>query len=223
MFDLERGVQGLSVITPELNNVLEMMGQNRVPPAWGAYYFSLKSLSRWLEDLIGRMEFFLEWCQRGLPFVFNMSCFTYPQGFTTALLQRFSRKSFGANIVSIDKLEFDFLIIQRPVGDIQDYAKDGAYVTGLVLEGAKWNEEKMHLTEPGVMELECPMPVIHFKPINRRKPPTNVYSCPVYYYPIRAGTVSRDSYIMSIDLKSGEQNAEYWIKRGTALLLSTAN
>jgi len=111
LFDLERGVQGLSVITPELNNVLEMMGQNRVPPKWGSYYFSLKSLSRWLEDLIFRMDFFMEWCQRGLPFVFNMSCFTYPQGFTTALLQRFSRKSFGANIVSIDKLEFDFLII----------------------------------------------------------------------------------------------------------------
>lgn len=26
LFDLERGVQGLSVITPDLNNVLEMMG-----------------------------------------------------------------------------------------------------------------------------------------------------------------------------------------------------
>jgi dynein heavy chain len=109
--DLEKGVQGLQVITPDLQDVMEMMGQNRVPPVWGSYYFSLKSLSRWLEDLIMRMEFFSEWCSRGLPFVFNMSCFTYPQGFTTALLQRFSRKSFGANIVSIDKLEFDFLII----------------------------------------------------------------------------------------------------------------
>jgi dynein heavy chain len=150
------------------------------------------------------MEFFGEWCNRGLPFVYNMSAFTYPQGFTTALLQRFSRKSFGANIISIDKLEFDFIITNRPVLDIQEYPKDGGYVTGLVLEGAKWHEEKGYLCEPEVMELEVPMPVIHFKPIQRRKKLDSLYSCPVYYYPIRSGTVSRDSYIMSIELKSGE-------------------
>lgn len=55
------------------------------------------------------------------------------------------------------------------------------------------------------MELYVAMPVIQFKPIQKRnKPPANVYECPTYYYPIRKGTVARDSYMMKIDLKLGE-------------------
>lgn len=200
------------------------LSDNIVPISWSVFYFSLKSLSRWIDDLNDRMEFFSKWVQRGLPYVFLLSAFSYPNGFSTALLQRFSRRSFGANIVSIDRLEFDFNPVNRSPGDIQEYAKDGAYVCGLVLEGAKWNTEKNNLCEPDVMELYIKMPVIHFKPIQKRsRALQNNYECPVYYYPIRAGTVDRDSYIMKIDLKSGEQPASFWIKRGTALLLSTAN
>lgn len=122
--------------------------RNKVPSNWGQFYFSMKPLNRWMEDLDARMTFFATWCQKGLPFVYKLNCFSYPQGFTTALLQRYSRKSFGANIVSIDKLDFDFIIVQKVEADIVDYAKDGAFVSGLMLEGAAWNEEKMHLCEP---------------------------------------------------------------------------
>merc|ERR1711957_177978 len=188
----------------------------------GIFYFSLKSLSRWTEDLNERMDFFTHWCQRP-PYVYNLNAFTYPNGFSTALLQRFSRRSFGANIVSIDRLEFDFGIVNRAICDIQDYAKDGAFVTGLILEGAKWHKEKQYLTEPDIMELYDDMPVVHFKPISKRsKTLPNSYGCPVYYYPNRAGNVSRDSYVMQIDLKSGEVPPTFWTKRGTALLLSNA-
>lgn len=183
---LDRGVQGLSVITSDLENILTSMSINKVPDSWNEAYFSLKPLSRWIEDLNERMHFFAEWCHRGLPYVFNMPAFTYPQGFTTALLQRFSRKSFGANIISFDRLEFDFIMVPKVRSDITDYAKDGAYVHGLLLEGAKWNMDKMYLCEPEIMELHVLMPVIHFKPITKRsRQPAGVYECPLYYYPIR--------------------------------------
>lgn len=147
-----------------------------MPDAWGSFYFSLKALSRWLEDIIDRMNFFGTWCTKGLPYVYNISAFMYPNGFLTALTQRFSRKSFGANIVSIDRLSFDYIIVPRPTSDITEYAKDGAYVTGLILEGAKWNREKHHLMEPEIMDLYEDMPVIHFKPIvTRTKPLPNSY------------------------------------------------
>jgi dynein heavy chain len=133
----------------------------------------------------------------------------------------------GANIVSIDKLDFDFIIVQKIVTDITDYAKDGAFVSGLILEGASWNEDKMHLCEPTVMELERPMPVIHFKPtIKKKNVPPNVYECPMYYYPNRQGTVDRESFIMKVELKCGDIMStppSFWIKRGAAILLSTAH
>lgn len=68
------------------------------------------------------------------------------------------------------------------------------------------------------------MPVMHFKPILKRtKPPLNNYKCPTYYYPIRQGDVSRDSFMLDVDLKSGEKNSDFWVLRGTALLMNLAS
>jgi dynein heavy chain len=73
------------------------------------------------------------------------------------------------------------------------------------------------------MELYDHMPVVHFKPITKRaKALPNSYGCPCYYYPNRAGSVARDSYIMQIDLKSGEVPPTFCIKSGTGVLLSNA-
>lgn len=192
--------------------------ENKVPEAWSFAYFSTKPLSNWKEDLSARYDFFKNWVTKGTPTVFWISAFTFPAGFTTSLLQRFSRKQDSP---PIDRLEFDFIPQTKAEAEFMDGPKDGAYITGLYLEGAKWDEEKLCLTEPQVMELYVPMPVIWFKPISKRvKPPQNVYECPCYYYPIRKGTVARDSYIMKVDLKLGEAPSTHWIKRGTALLMS---
>jgi dynein heavy chain len=80
----------------------------------------------------------------------------------------------------------------------------------------------MWLAEPNIMELEVQMPVIHFKPKEKKaKQAINTYSCPCYYYPIRKGVVGRDSFMMNIDLRlEPNGSADHWIKRGTALLMS---
>jgi dynein heavy chain len=75
------------------------------------------------------------------------------------------------------------------------------------------------------MELEVEMPIIHFKPVQKKKDKiaTNVYSCPTYYYPIRKGVTGRDSYMFNIELKlenNPDKTADHWVKRGTALLMS---
>ena len=73
----------------------------------------MKNLGNWNTDLKARYEFFELWAQKGQPFVFHISYFTYPTGFTTSLLQRFSRK---AGSPPIDKLEFDFIPTQKSGG-----------------------------------------------------------------------------------------------------------
>ena len=47
-----------------------------------------------------------------------------------------------------------------------------------------------------------------------------IYSCPCYYYPNRSGVASRASFVVAVDLRSGQMPADHWIKRGTALLMS---
>jgi len=111
--------------------------------------------------------------------------------------------------------------VQKEAREINEHPKDGCFISGLFLEGAKWNPEKLALCEPEVMELACPMPILHFKPIQKRtKPPHNNYECPCYYYPKREGTVSKDSWMLRIDVKSGDFPSEFWVKRGTAILMS---
>lgn len=95
---LDLGLKGLVVITPDLEQIVSAITVNVLPTAWSFAYFSMKPLSNWFEDLIHRYEFFDVWGQKSAPFCFWLGAFTYPTGFTTSLLQRFSRKSSGAPI-----------------------------------------------------------------------------------------------------------------------------
>ena len=47
-----------------------------------------------------------------------------------------------------------------------------------------------------------------------------VFACPCYYYPNRAGTSGRASFVVAVDLKAGAMTSDHWIKRGSALLMS---
>ena len=94
---------------------------------------------------------------------------------------------------------------------------------GAFLEGAGWDFENGCLVEPEPMELIVPMPIIHFKPVeNKKKVPKGVYLCPMYLYPVRTGSRERPSFVINVELKSGSNGSEHWVKRGTAVLLSLA-
>jgi dynein heavy chain len=147
---LEKGIKGLVLISPDLEAVLTSLFENKVPKSWAKAYFSLKPLATWMRDLCDRYGFFALWAQKAAPHVFWIGAFTYPTGFTTSLLQRFSRRGGAPSIIPIGKA----------IKDITEPPKDGSYISGLYLEGAKWNFEKMNLMEPEVMELTVLMPVI---------------------------------------------------------------
>jgi len=169
LVQLERGSLGLEVISPELEDTMVALGENRVPKTWGRYYFSLKPLASWFEDLGQRYGFFQNWAalamraQPTTPFHYWIGAFTYPTGFTTSLLQRFSR--FSRSGAPIDMLTFDFIPVQKEPHELQEHPKDGAYIVKLHLEGASWDPERLCLQQPSVMQLTCPLPVLHFKPI----------------------------------------------------------
>ena len=110
---------------------------------------------------------------------------------------------------------------QQPAASITQHAKDGAYVSGLFLEGARWDYGAGTLADAAPMELYSSMPLVHFKPVdNKKKSGRGIYSCPLYMDPVRTGTRERPSFMIPVELKSGAQDPEYWTKRGTALLLA---
>mmetsp|Transcript_3653 Transcript_3653/g.6221 ORF Transcript_3653/g.6221 Transcript_3653/m.6221 type:complete len:1261 (+) Transcript_3653:2172-5954(+) len=217
--NLKLAVQGLQVVTPDLEEVIEAMFEFKVPRAWGFCYPSIRPLGSWMRDLGTRCDQMTNWIDTAMPKVFWLPGFTYPTGFNTALMQTTAR----ANGIAIDTLNWEFQVITQDTSTITQYAKEGAYVSGLILEGARWDLDNGHLTEPAPMELYCDMPVIHFKPVETKKKGTKgIYICPMYMYPIRTGTRERPSFVIEVELRCGKHPADFWVKRGTALLLSTA-
>lgn len=218
--NLERGMLGLVVITPELEEIYHSLLRGSVPRAWGFGYPSLKPLGPWTRELRQRVAQMVSWASESTtPAVFWLAGFTYPSGFLTAVLQTSARKSG----VSIDSLQWEFGIVNQHEDTLTSGPKEGAYVRGLYLEGAAWDWDQDCLAEPTPMVLHCAMPLVHFKPVEskKKKNPKGTYSCPLYIYPLRTGTRERPSFIIAVDLKSGpSKSAEVWTKRGTALLLS---
>ncbi len=218
---LRKGIAGTVVITSELEQIFDALLVGQVPKAWGFAYPSLKPLGLWVRDLQARLAQLARWVERGMPPVFWLSGFTYPTGFLTGVLQTSAR----ANGLAIDNLEFEYPVQAMPPESFREGPKEGQFIQGLFLEGARWNKEEACLAEPEPMQLFAPLPVIHFKPIEARRERTRgIYKAPMYLYPVRTGTRERPSFMGMVDLKCGEgQDQTFWVKRGTAILLALAS
>ena len=211
---------GTASTTQELEEVMLALGQLKVPKLWGSTYPSLKPLGSWMRDLALRVEFFTAWVDDSLPMCWWLPAMTYPTGFLTAVLQVSARM----NGVSIDSLSYETPVtISGDKASVTAYPKDGVYVSGVYLEGATWNYTGGFLEESRPMELISSMPIIHFKPVEgKRRAAKGFYTCPLYMYPIRSGSRERPSYVISVELRAGKFSADFWTKRGVAMLLSTA-
>ena len=183
--DLINAIKGLVVMSKSLEEMSNSIYLNKVPELWEAKaYPSLKSLSSWVDDLIARIDFLQQWIDNGIPTVFWISGFFFPQAFLTGTLQNFARKY----VISIDSLSFDFKVIDQPYNLITNKPEDGCYIRGLYLEGARWDSQKEALNEAYPKTLYTEMPVIWLLPVkNRVKPISKIYDCPVYKTLTRAG------------------------------------
>ncbi|KAG5853299.1 hypothetical protein ANANG_G00071680 [Anguilla anguilla] len=216
--ELEKGIQGLVVMSSNLEETFHCIYDARVPPLWEKAYPSLKPLASWTRDLCQRVEQFSRWAETSYPpTLFWLSGFTFPTGFLTAVLQASARQ----HNVSVDTLSWEFIVSTVDDGNLLFPPKDGVFIRGLFLEGAGWDKKNSCLVEAEPMQLVCPIPTIHFKPVEaRKKVAKSMYSCPCYYFPVRSGGAGRPSFVVGVDLKSGAVSPDHWIKRGTALLMS---
>ncbi len=234
--ELQRALKGLVVLSAELEAMGNAVFDQRVPSAWSAAaYPSLKPLTPWFKDFLQRLTFLSTWVEQGIPGVFWVSGFFFPQGFLTAILQNYARKYR----FPIDTVSFSFVMKDELAEDIKQKPEDGCYIYGLFLEGARWDKKLKSLIDPKPKELFSPMPTIHMLPQKDRATPTSdIYRCPVYKILTRTGTLSTTghstNFVTWIEIPSNkptifrsslvsETNAQirfcdqdYWIKAGVA-------
>ncbi|KAL7993493.1 putative dynein heavy chain region D6 P-loop domain, dynein heavy chain, domain-2 [Plasmopara halstedii] len=237
---VQQGLKGLVVMSVELEAMGASLYDQKVPAVWEAKaYPSLKPLGAWVTDLLERLTFISNWISHGIPAVFWISGFFFPQGFMTGTIQNHARRYK----MPIDSLSFEFIMMSASVEQLQTPPDNGYYTYGLFLEGARWNSETKALDDPLPRELFAKMPVIHLLPqMNRDPPQKGIYRCPVYKILTRTGTLSTTghstNFIMWLEIPSNkptifrnslvsETNAqvlfadqEYWIKAGVACFCS---
>ncbi|KAG3085473.1 Dynein heavy chain 1, axonemal [Phytophthora cactorum] len=237
---VQQGLKGLVVMSAELEAMGASLYDQKVPAVWEAKaYPSLKPLGAWVKDLLERLTFISNWIAHGIPAVFWISGFFFPQGFMTGTIQNHARRYK----LPIDSLSFQFIMKTESVEQLTARPVDGCYTYGLFLEGARWNSEMKALDDPLPRELFAKMPVIHLLPQpNREAPQRGIYRCPVYKILTRTGTLSTTghstNFVMWLEIPASkptifrnslvsETNAqvlfadqEYWIKAGVACFCS---
>lgn len=87
MKSLKSAIQGLMVMSSELDMTYYSLLNNQVPKLWQKVaYPSLKPLASWIADLNERVKVIRSWLTGGNPCSYWMSGLFYPQGFLTGVL-----------------------------------------------------------------------------------------------------------------------------------------
>ena len=160
--NLQKAIQGIIVMSSELDSMYISMQNNQVPSNWvKVAYPSLKPLGSWYRDLCERVAVLEDWLMNGNPNCFWLSGFFFPQGFMTGCLQTHARNYK----IPIDKLNFCFKVMEEEEPDeIEEKPEDGVYIYGLFMDGARWERESQIITDQNPGENYSKMPIIWFKP-----------------------------------------------------------
>ena len=151
----------------------------KVPPSWTKLaYASLNGLSAWYADLLLRIKELEGWTSDfNLPSSVWLPGFFNPQSFLTAIMQSTARK----NELPLDKMCLTCEVTKKQPGEVQQNMREGAYIHGLFMEGARWDINLGTIAESALKDLYPSMPVMYIRAITQDKQETrNLYECPVY-------------------------------------------
>ncbi|XP_067164351.1 dynein axonemal heavy chain 17 [Apteryx mantelli] len=210
--ELNLGLKGELTITSDMEELANALFYDNVPESWTHFaYPSLLGLGAWYADLLLRIRELEVWTTDFvLPATVWLAGFFNPQSFLTAIMQSMARK----NEWPLDKMCLSVEVTKKNREDMTAPPREGSYVHGLFMEGARWDIPSGVIADARLKELTPMMPVIFIRAIPVDRMDTkNVYECPVYKTRMRGPT-----YVWTFNLKTKEKAAK-WILAAVALLL----
>lgn len=139
LVEIDLAIKGFIVMSETLDSMYLKILDNAVPGNWASVaYPSLKPLSSWFIDLGERVKFMEKWLKNGNPNSYWLPGMFFPQGFMTGVLQTHARQY----TIAIDKLAFSFQILEQEfIEEDEEAPKDGVYIYGLFIDGARYDRE----------------------------------------------------------------------------------
>ena len=137
--ELKLGFAGELTMSDAMEALLNALYMDAIPASWAKRAWpSKRGLVSWLSNFTQRLNQLDEWSGNPMeiPKVTWLSGLVNPQSFLTAINQVAAQK---------DKSELDKLVSvtdvtkKMAVDEIDGHARDGAYINGLQMEGARWD------------------------------------------------------------------------------------
>ncbi|CAJ0928426.1 unnamed protein product [Ranitomeya imitator] len=147
--ELNLGLKGELTMTSDMENLQNAIFLDMVPDSWTKRaYPSMAGLAGWFVDLLSRIKELETWTgDFALPSAVWLAGFFNPQSFLTAIMQSMARK----NEWPLDKMTLQCDVTKKNREDFSSPPREGAYVHGLFMEGARWDTQPVfeHVRERG--------------------------------------------------------------------------
>jgi dynein heavy chain len=217
LHELDLGFKGELTMSDSMEELQKSLIMDRIPPKWrGMSWPSRRTLTPWLFDMAMRLDQLVEWTAQPdtIPQVTWLAGLITPQSFLTAICQVSAQK----NQLELDKLMTQVDVKKWETAEQCDApSRDGAYCSGLSMQGARWNFEQGIVERSKPKEMFCPMPIIAVRAVLIDKADWGAYQCPCYKTTFRG-----PEWIFNCQLKS-KADIQRWILAGVGLLCDITN
>jgi dynein heavy chain len=211
--ELQLGFKGELTMSAQMEDIADSLFLEKLPTWWVKLGFpSTRPLKSWRVNLQERCVQLEDWTNDPLtiPKVVDIAKLFNPQSFLTAIKQLCCQQQG----LELDKLQVFTDVTKRDVKQVEGHSKEGAFVTGMYLEGARWDSTGNSLEDSKPKEMFTQLPVINCKagPVVD-KIDKNIYICPAYCVPIR-----RPYFVFPAQLRT-KAPADKWVLAGVAIIL----
>merc|ERR1719221_2118652 len=160
--ELQLGFHGELTMSEGMEDLANALFNETLPMWWSKLGFaSTRPLRSWRVNLQDRCTQLDDWINDPLniPKVVDISRLFNPQSFLTAIKQLCCQQQH----LELDKLQVFTDVTKREAKQVEGASKEGAFVTGMFLEGARWDMTSNSLEDSRPKEMFIAMPVINCK------------------------------------------------------------
>jgi dynein heavy chain len=210
--ELQLGFKGELTMSEQMENLMNSLYMEKIPPWWMKLgYPSSRPLQLWLTNLKERCAQLDDWMNDpvNIPKVVDVSKFFNPTSYLTAVKQL----ACQMQMLELDKLMVFTEVTKRQRAAIDSQSREGAYVDGMYLEGARWDQNANCLEESKPKEMFSKMPVVNCKAGMASDSEKGIYVCPTYCTCMR-----RPNFVFAAQLRTKYPSAK-WVLAGVALIL----
>merc|ERR1712054_602787 len=167
--ELQLGFKGELTMSEQMENLMNSLYMEKIPPRWMKLAFpSSRPLQLWLSNLKERCVQLEDWTADPVNI---------------------------PKVVDVSKVFTD--VTKRFRAAIDSASREGAYVDGMFLEGARWDMNGNTMEESKPKEMFCKMPVINCKAGLATDSEKGLYVCPTY-----CTTGRRPNFVFAAQLRT---------------------